>query len=368
MSDWNPQIVKIEKLIAHPNADTLDVATVLGDYPVIVKRDEYKVGDIAGYLPLDTIVPDTEQFYFLCPKSYEQYEENGEVKSRQIGTKYSLGSVPEKYRIIKAKRIRGIFSMGMLVLVPQETCLGTSNVGMSIIDYLDLKKYEEPEEEDNIVPIKMRGANAESPPKGWVIPHYDIDGLRKYLSCLQDGEEIVLTEKLNGSNAAFCHDGERLWCKSRNWFKKFDETDPWWDIAIRYKLEEKLAKYPNIVLFGELVGNVKGFRYTAEIIGGKLHTKIYFFDALDTKNKKYLDYDDLLSITKDLELETTPELYRGVWKGKAEMYPYAEGMSALNPKHIREGFVVKTAKERYEPRLDNRLILKLIGEGYNLQK
>ena len=110
MTDWLPQVVKIEKVEKHPDADALDVATVLGDYPVIVKRGEYKVGDIALYLPIDTIVPDIQTYYFLCPKAYEKYEENGETKQRQLGPKYPLGQVPEKYRILKAKKIRGIYS------------------------------------------------------------------------------------------------------------------------------------------------------------------------------------------------------------------------------------------------------------------
>jgi RNA ligase (TIGR02306 family) len=367
MSDWQPQVVFIEKIEKHPNADNLSIAIVLGDYPVVIKTGQYDVGCVAGYLPIDTIVPDTEQFYFLCPKAYEQYEENGETKSRQVGMKYSLGSVPEKYRILKAKKIRNVYSQGMLVDVPQATDTGASNIGMSIIDYLDLRKWEAPEEEDNIVSLKMRGANAESPPKGWSIPYYDINSVRKYGTCIQEDEEVVLTEKLNGSNASFCHDGEKLWAKSRNWYKKFDEEDPWWDIAIRYKLEESLTKYPGIVMFGELIGNVKGYRYNAAIADGKLNSKIYFFDAYDTKKNRYLDYDDFVSIVKDLALDATPELYRGKWLGK-DMYSYAEGPTMLGGKHIREGFVVKTIKERYEPRLDSRLILKLVGEGYNLQK
>jgi len=64
MSDWTPQIVKIEKVEKHPDADALDICTVLGDYPVITKRNEYQIDDLAGYIPIDSIVPDTNYFYF----------------------------------------------------------------------------------------------------------------------------------------------------------------------------------------------------------------------------------------------------------------------------------------------------------------
>lgn len=378
MSDWQPQIVKIEKIEKHPDADALDIATVLGDYPVIVKRDEYKVDDLAGYIPIDSIVPDTDQFYFLCPVNREQYEEGGEVKSRILGPKYQVGSVPEKYRRIKAKKIRGRYSQGMLVSewysenVPGVAFDIEGNPGDSLLtgfgELSKISKWEE-EEEDNIPNAKKsKGANAEKAPQGWAIPYYDIDGLRKYVSCLGENEEIVLTEKVHGSNAAFCHDGERLWVKSRNFYKKMDEDDPWWDVALRYNLTEKLAKYPFHVFFGELYGTVKGFRYDCEIINGKMESKIRFFDIWDVKSMRYLDYDPFVAMVKDVDLDLMPELYRGIWKGKEEMYPYAEGMTMLGGKHIREGFVLRTVKERYEPKLDSRMQVKLVGEGYNLQK
>jgi RNA ligase (TIGR02306 family) len=395
MSDWQPQIVRIEKVEKHPFADALDIATVLGDYPVIVKRDEYNTDDVAGYIPIDSIVPDTEYFHFLGPKITEKYEEieGNEIvtKTRAIGPKFSVGSVPEKYRIIKAKKIRGIYSQGMLVKLPafcgfkHETLtdgtdqhtgnsspldvLETLKVGDSIVDLVGLKKWEE-EEEENLPGLKKtRGTNAEKAPQGWTIPHYDIDGIRKYIVCLNEGEEIVLTEKIHGSNAGFSHDGTRLWVKSRNFYKKQDEEDMWWDVALRYDLEYKLKQAATgLVFFGEVYGQVKGFRYDTIIAEGRLMTKVRFFDVWDTKLMRYMNYQERLNMLAACGLDSVPELYRGPWLGKEKMYPYAEGMSTLNPKHIREGWVLNTLTERYEPRLDSRMQVKLVGEGYNLQK
>ena len=368
MSDWAPQVVVIEKVERHPDADTLDIATVLGDYPVIVKRDDFKVGNLAQYFPIDTIVPDVSTFYFLCPKAYEKYEEDGEVKQRHIGPKYTLGHVPEKPRIIKAKKIRGIYSQGLLLSLYAGYLDGewwVNKAGDSLVECQSLKKWEEPEEEN--LP-NFHSADVEKPPKGWHIPHYDIDGIRKYLSCLLPEEEIVLTEKLHGSNAAFSHDGDRLWVKSRNLYKKMDAEDMWWDIAIRYDLENKLKNYPGLVFFGEVHGQVKGFRYDSVVEGGQLLTRVRFFDVWDTKTMRYLDYDPLMVMLREAGLDPVPELFRGKWLGKDAMYPYAEGMTTIGGKHIREGWVLRTVKERYEPRLDSRMHVKLVGEGYNLQK
>lgn len=352
------------------------MVTVLNDYPVIVKRDEYKVEDLAAYLCIDTIVPDTEQFYFLCPKAYERYEEDGEIKQRQVGNKYPQGQVPEKYRILKAKKIRNVYSQGMLVRIPaayyeeRDPIIGLATAlvpGDTVVDMFQLKKWEE-EEEENLPGLKLKGKNAASPPKGWAIPHYDIDSIRKYIDCLHEGEEIVLTEKLHGSNSSFCHDGEQLWIKSRNFYKKPDPDDSWVAAAIRYDLENKLKQFPMMVFFGELYGQVKGFRYDLEIVDGQMHPKIRFFDVWDVKSGRYVDYDGCVAMLTQVGLDPVPELYRGKWLGKEMMYPYAEGLTTLGGKHIREGFVLRTAKERYEPKLDSRMQVKLVGEAYNLQK
>jgi tRNA-binding EMAP/Myf-like protein len=366
MTAWYPNVVRIEKIEKHPNADALEIATVLNDFPVIMKFGQYKLNQLVGYIPIDSIVSDTEQFHFLSPVNRENYEENNEIKSRIIGPKYPVGSVPEKYRIIKAKKIRNIYSMGMLVDVPSEM-----KEGDSIIELLSLKKWEE-EVDDNVemynARSKSKGANAAKPPSGWSIPYYDIESLRKYLTCLDNEQDIVLSEKINGSNACYTYDGEKLWCKSRNFYKKPDEADMWCNVGSYYKLEEKLSKYPMLGFFAELYGQVKKFHYNAVIENGVLRTRLAFFDILNINSGRFLDYDDMMKILNELELPSAPLLYRGPWLGKEQMYPYAEGQSTLNSKIIREGFVLKPAKERFEPKLGNRLILKLVGEGYSLSK
>jgi RNA ligase (TIGR02306 family) len=370
MSDWKAEVVRIEKVEKHPMADRLIIVTVLGDYPVVTNLVDLKEGDLIGYLGIDTIVPDTEEFHFLCPMEYERYEdENGEIKQRQIGPKFHVGSVPEKYRIIKAKKIRGIYSQGMLH--PIDRYRDSLKEGDSLVELLGLKKWVEEVDDEvkfNGVKVKMRGTNQASPPKGWSIPFYDIESIRKYLKCFLPNEQVVLLEKINGSNSAFCHDGTNLVVKSRNYYKKEDEKDMWWNAANRYDLKNKLAKYPMMVFFAECAGQIKNFRYGAKIVNGSLHTRLFFFDIFDLSKMSYLNYEDSLSIVKGLGLEYAPEIYKGPWTNKEEMYPYAEGLSLVDNKTIREGFVMKPLIERIEPKLNGRWQVKLVSETYNLNK
>jgi len=421
MSDWNPQIVKIEKVEKHAGADALSVViTSIGDYPIITKLGEYAVGDLAVYIPIDTIVPDTEEFHFLSPLKFENYEEDGEIKKRPIGRKYEVGNVPESYRVIKAKKIRGQYSQGMLIHVSQKVYdayfaqfpdgelgkwlaqnipadLGGSVysaelIGFPVAGILNFFKWEEEEEEASDPSAKGNKKKAfaqnEKKPEGWAIPYYDIESIRKFVASLLEGEEIVLTEKIHGANGGWCYDGEKLWCKSRNYYKRGEfevpirdpetgaitgsqmvqSTDQWWEVARLYDFEKKMAQYPGLVFFGEVYGQVKGFRYDAEIVDGRLQPRVRFFDIWDTKTMRYLDYDQFQQICIELGLDMAPELYRGPWLGKEQMYAYAEGKTTLGGKHIREGFVLRTAKERFAERLNGRMQVKLVGEGYNLQK
>lgn len=360
MTDWHPTIVKIEKLEKHPDADNLSIATVLENYPVIVKNDEFSVGELVCYFPIDTILPDIEIFHFLSPRNFIKYEENGEIKQKPDTYKFVVGEVPENKRVVKAKRLRGVYSQGLLW-----KNIHNLSESDSIVDVFSLKKYEDEGEENVIFKKRKVGANAETPPTDFKVPYYDIEGLRKYLSCLKDDEDIVITEKIHGSNAAFVFDGNKFWAKSRNFFKKKNEDCMWWDIAIRFSLEEKLAKYPKLVFFGEVYGQVKGFRYDTD---GE--SKVIFFDIYNTVTKQFLDYKEFCQIIDSLELNRVPEFFVGKVSqlSKEELFAFAEGQSTLSNKHVREGFVLKTLKERFEPRLNDRMSIKLVGEGYNLKK
>jgi hypothetical protein len=46
VSDWKPQVVKLDNIERHPSADTLEMCTVLGGYTVIFKEGQYKNGDL----------------------------------------------------------------------------------------------------------------------------------------------------------------------------------------------------------------------------------------------------------------------------------------------------------------------------------
>lgn len=174
MSEFHINVVRLGKMREHPNADTLNIVNIF-DYPVITKKGGFKEGELVVYIPVDSVVPDTEDWHFLCPL------EDGKPK-------YPVGEVPEKYRVIEAKKLRGIFSQGMLAPLPDSNL----SEGDDVRELMNITKYEPKE------PVMM-GGECEPAPNGWQFSTYtDIEGMRRYPNIIETGEQVVLTEKLHG--------------------------------------------------------------------------------------------------------------------------------------------------------------------------
>ena len=346
MSEWNCEVVIIGKVGKHPNADSLSITQIHGGYPAIFRTEGgFKEGDLAVYIPVDSIVPDTEDFHFLAPAP--KIGMNGEVSEPSP----PVGSVPERYRRIKAKKLRGIFSMGMLMPAP----VGVTP-GQIVHEMMGITKYEPPEEH-----TASSGGQAEKGPEGWEFPKYtDIEGLRKFANILEFGEEVVITEKIHGQNARFCWDGERLWCGSKNEIKAEDVSINWWQVARDLNLIERFAMFPKTIFYGEIYGkSIQKLSYD------RAQKDLIIFDTFDVSTGRWNDWNKTVSIAEHVGLPVVPVLYCGAWKGE-EHWSLAEGNSTL-ANHIREGFVVKPVVERWHPHI-GRVIFKLVGQAYLLSK
>ena len=56
MSKFSCDVVRV-KLEPHPNADAIEICRV-GDYQFIVKKDQFKDGDLAIYIPEQAVIPE----------------------------------------------------------------------------------------------------------------------------------------------------------------------------------------------------------------------------------------------------------------------------------------------------------------------
>ena len=350
MSEFHIQVVRLGSFTQHPNSDRGLRITKVFDYTVITASEEFQEGNLAVYIPVDAVVPDNEQWYWLAPKNPDGTD------------RFKVGEVPDKYRTIGAKKIRGTFSQGLLAPLPP----GNWKEGDDVRLAMGITKYEPPE------PLSTYG-ECEKAPQDWFFTTYtDIEGLRRYPNILNQGEEVIITEKLEGANGRYIHDGNRLWVGSHNQIKKFDPKNLWWKVAIQDSLAEKLSHTPMYIYFGEVFGQVKNFNY-----GVKSGAQFRVFDVYSVKDQKYLDFDDAYAMATGISLEWVPILYRGPWDVE-KCNPLCEGNTTISfnvgeiatvfpANHIREGFVVRPTKERWSEQT-GRVILKRHGEEYLLRK
>ncbi len=375
MSEFHVICVRLSNVEKHPNANSLSLASA-GGYPVIFRTGDYHEGDLVAYVPVDALVDVRRpEFSFL------------EKDAKADG-----------FARIRAKKLRGIFSMGLIVAPPPGAAEGDN-----VQTELGIGKYD-PDlvNENRKGKVKFGGVlrwASENEKDPGIMPKYDIEGLRRYSNVLVPGEEVWISEKIHGQNARYVfHDG-RLWVASRNNFKRrqlsmswgeflrrkllgrlghiswktflanrFAKNEipscVWWEVAVRYDLEAKLAKVPGIAIYGESYGNNADMPYGVRRPEGD---RFVMFDAYDTAAQRWFDVDEMLDLAERLAIPVVPSLYRGSYDPDMAVR-LAEGRTTLGDDiHVREGIVIKPLKERTHPAL-GRVFLKLAGQGYLLRK
>jgi RNA ligase (TIGR02306 family) len=338
MSEFHVKLIQIENMRKHENADSLSIVQVWG-YPVVVRTTDFKVGDWAFYIPVDSVVPEEEPFLFL-----------GE------------------HRHIKAKKLRGVFSMGMLtplsalypncvVLNGWLTTRGGRVLGNTTMDWqneLMITRFEPPEPTDDrceVGPIEVHG-------------YTEIPAMRAYPDAIPEGMPVSITEKIDGETFRAVYIDDRMWLGSANTWKKPGDNR-WWSISRRLGLEEKLKARPGMVVYGEIYGRDPNYGKIQIFDYGTEQNGLRIFDIFDLHLGKYLNVIDISEFAEYLNIPMVPLLYIGNWD--KELISLAEGKSTIGGGKVREGIVVRPLVETFHPEL-TRLILKYHGEGYLLQK
>ncbi len=353
MSSQIVEVCKVDNIIKHPNADRLSIVTVKG-WNCIVGLDQYKVGDLIVYIPPDYIIPDD-----LIQRYNLTYLKNG----GRTGT----------------LKLRGYVSQGLVLDVPK----GDYKLGDDVAKVLGIIKYEPPE------PSYQTGQKTITKKKRNPLfdKFTDIENIKNYPHIFQEGEEVVITEKIHGSNWRAGHlpvftehknPLKKLFAKIKSLFtdgyefvygshnvqltplkkkKNFYGKDIYGIIAEKYNIKSILPK--DYIIYGEVYG-IDGTTRVQDLTYGKTELTLAVF-ALKYKNN-YLDWDKVEAFCLEHNLPLAPVLYKGAWS-KELLTQYTDGKSIICPEQIREGCVVVAAKEVNDPRI-GRKILKSVSVDY----
>jgi RNA ligase (TIGR02306 family) len=343
------------EILPMENADALELARIKGtDFVAVVPKGKYSDDELIVYIPEQAILP-----AWLI-------EAEGLVRP-DGGTSLAGGTFDESGRKIpnrlKAIRLRGQLSQG-LVFRPDPSRIPELVEGEDYAEQLDIEKYAPP------VPTSLAGRAHPAP---GLRAYTDITNIKNAPHVLADGEPVVATEKLHGTNSLWMRtaEGEMIVSSKGVAGRQMGllETDDnaYWKMARAADAERLLAqiaeRFPgeDVTLFGEIVG-VQDLRYGAH--GGDLDWRAFDIRVGD----RYLDIDQLNDICQQLNIPQVPLIYEGPYD-RARLDELATGREQMTGRetNIREGLVVRPVRERRDDSI-GRVIVKFISPKYLLRK
>lgn len=359
------EVVPIE-LQPHGNADTLSVVNVYG-YSVVVRTEDW-VGKTKGiYVPPDNLCPvDRPEFSFLAPDA------RASGKAR-----------------VKAKKLRGVLSFGLLVPAPENAQIGEDWTQQLGVEHYDPQLQAQCGTHHG--GLKMGGEVAKAPDL-W-IPKYDLEAGRRYSkNTLRENEPVVVFEKIHGASSRYVYHDGKLHVGSRTEWKKeyptYDhltlenltektgdsaraqeilsylhakkpEQNMWWKALERHpEVRRFCEENPGLVFYAECYGAVQDLSYGHK----KGEVSLAGFDILRGRN--FLDYNEAMFFRDKYQLPWAPLVAGPVPFDFKTVCELAEGPSLVpGANHLREGVVVRPVEERVDARL-GRAVLKWVSGAY----
>jgi RNA ligase (TIGR02306 family) len=401
MSTFAVEVVRLGAILPHPNADKIELAEI-GGYHAVVQKGIHASGGIAVYVPEDAVLP-----FELIEAWGFTGKLAGKAKNR-----------------VKAIRLRGELSQGLVI--PLATVLDTLSTkqtavtiarqiedeeshgvvemhfdfvgwdkdatasflnkgfgddleGFDLTLALGIEKYEP------TIPAHMSGIAMPRP--SWLPKYTEIENIKRRNRVLEDGEPVIFTEKIHGTNVAIgmlAADGE-MFVSSRQLVLQRDEHNLYWKTALKFELESHLKSIlaamnaESVVIYGEIYGRgVQDLTYG--VASGDYQFRC--FDILVDGN--YVDFEtfvqlvgaeanwegrdddgnDFYRYTSDLPM--VPILYNGPWNPDVAEF-YTHGLDTISGTHIREGIVIRPLFER-NVRSCGRVIFKALSDEYLLRE
>ncbi len=346
-----------------PGADAIEAIRVLGWW-VVVKKNDYKVGDRLIYCEIDSLLPERPEFEFLRAMCYKP------ARPDPADPDNPAAGSPAGYRI-KTLKLRGQVSQGIcfpLSLLPGGADFaGFATTGLTdgcdVTDVLGVRKWEPP------APVGMSGRV-----KG-DFPGFLSKTDETRVQLLEDvllrhkGKSFAVTEKLDGTSfTAFLRDGVYGICGRNWWLDETDLSNALARLAAGVGLEEKLrlAKEHlgfDVCVQGEVVGpGIQKNKYGLDEI------RLYVFNVVNVETKRLLGHAASLDVLDKIGLRCVPQLgLTPLDHTVDQLVAMAEGTSVLSHKTQREGIVLRPIVDEDDETLGGRLSFKVINPKFLLK-
>jgi len=175
MSSLKVEIVTLDRIEPHPNADRLEIGWI-GGWQVVIPKGGFNTQTLCVYFPIDSILSQKVEEKLFLPTSKIKLS-----KSR-----------------VKTIRIRGAISQGLLARVDEvfDSDYGLY-IGKDVADELGVTKYEPPEVATNQSGLRQTSKKQSNPN---FHKYTDIENWKWYPGLFKPGEMVHVTEKIHGTN------------------------------------------------------------------------------------------------------------------------------------------------------------------------
>jgi len=331
MSTLIVEVVRVDAVNKHPNADKLELVTIKG-WQTVEGIGKCKVGDSFVYIPPDSVLP------------------------LELSDKHGVTVHLSKQKVRPVK-LRGEMSFGFLI--PNEENLP---IGTDVCEKLGITKWEPPE--------RVCGGQCERPDPLF-FKYTDIENFRNFNNILDLGTEIVVTEKIHGTNSRIglvfdTENPEGIFMIGSHNTRKRLGTESLYERVLTDNVKDMLRdiasglKVKSVILYSEIYGQrVQDLNY------GLTGQDWMAFDI--SVDGSYLDYDDFQKYCEKYKIKTVPLLWRGPYMPKTILDLYKGKTTLIDNGQIREGIVFKPTKEMNHRKV-GRVIFKMINDDYLLRK
>lgn len=347
-------VQKILSIDPIEGADMIERASVLG-WHVVVKKGEYKAGDLCSYIQIDTVVPPKPEFEFLKERDYR----------------------------VRTIKLRKQVSQGLIVPLPA----GKWKEGDDVTEVLGVKKFEKP---DNNPERYEKPRMPKKWYKKWIyIFKYNFlykifPGLQKksrspfpkHLVSITDEERIqnmpqVLTQykgkpfvvsyKLDGSSITIIHSkvlGKSKFRICSRRFELHDKRNDWYRVFIETNFAHEILKLVDhygtndIIVQGEAIGKFNGNHHNLQ------KEQIRLFNIY--VSGKRLKQDEFLEVCKNRSIPHCPPYKNTVLNHTMEeILKEAEIKDLINPQADAEGLVWRCVEDNMSFKvINNKYLLK----------
>ena len=310
-------IRRVSEILPIEGADSIEIAKVDG-WQCVVKKGDFKAGDIGVYFEIDSVLPEREEFEFMRARHFR----------------------------VRTIKLRKQLSQGLMMPL---SILGNTGeevfIGADVTQRLGVVKYEP------AIPATLAGQIKGSFPA--FIEKTDQERCQNLVAeiaeAVEKGTLFEITEKLDGTSmTVYLNEGEFGVC-SRNLDQKRaenpDENSTFWKVAIGMGLEDAMKKVGrNIALQGELIGpGIQKNRYKLD------KQQFMIFDVYDIDAKRHLTPSERFEVLAQVfdadpaAMTHVPVIHDRVPVNLtvAEMLTQADGVSKLADTP-REGLVFKS--------------------------